>query len=527
MEHVERGKANDPSERRDDKLVAALDVGTTGCRTILFDLDGTERARAYAEWTSKYPKPAWVEQDAEGWWNSLKRTIGAALSKLGGHGAASRVCGVAVTNQRETIVPVDASGKPLAPAIVWQDRRTAEECAFIKEAVGEREVYETTGLTVDPYFSGSKILWFRRHRPEVYEKTAKFLLVHDYVAFKLTGRFVTDHSNASRTMLFDVRRRTWSDDVAEALDLDLDKMPEAVAPGTVVGEVTADDAGFARGTPVVAGAGDQQCAALGVGVVEPGRLKCTTGTGSFVLSYLDQPKFDATRRVLCSCHAVPDAWVNEGSIFTTGAVLRWARDVLGAEERAAAKERGVDPYEVMTELAASSPPGANGLLLVPHFMGAGCPHWNPDARGVLFGLALGHTRADVYRAVLEGVAFEVKQAVEIFSALGPPAKEVRLTGGGSRSDLWNQIMADVLAVPCLRGEVEESTAVGAAILAAHGAGEFQDVRKAAEKLARISKSWQPRLDASAKYGRLYSVARDLYRAISGAGLYASLARAID
>ncbi|MHA1734056.1 MAG: xylulokinase [Promethearchaeota archaeon] len=503
-----------------EKLVAALDVGTTGCRTILFDLTGKEVARSYSEWKSIFPSPVMVEQDANGWWASMKSTIDGAIKKAGTPPGA--IVGIAVTNQRETIVPVDRDCNPLTNAIVWQDRRTGAECEFIRERVGLDEVYRTTGLTIDPYFSGSKILWFKDNAGEVYEKAHKFLLVHDFIVAKLCGEFVTDHSNASRTMLFDIVNRRWSDGLASELGIDLEKMPRAVESGTIVGEVTTDETAFAKGTPVVAGAGDQQCAALGVGVVEPGRMKCTTGTGSFVLSYLDEPKFDESKRVLCSCHAVPGAWVNEASIFTTGSVLRWARDTIGTSECERAREKNEDPYEEMTSLAAQSPPGSNGLLLIPHFVGAGCPHWNPLARGVMFGLALGHTRGDIYRAIMEGVSLEVKKSLAIFNAMGTPTTEMRVTGGGSRASLWNQIMANVLNIPCMRGDLEESTAVGAAILATYGAGEFGDIKKAANEIAHMSNVWRPEEALVPVYEELFALTNDIYDGLDRAGAYSRM-----
>src|SRR5271157_2059137 len=368
--------------------VAALDVGTTGTRTIIFDLEGKEVGRHYEEWASIYPSPVMVEQDANLWWTATRATIDGALQK--GNIDPKDIIGVACTNQRETIVPVDQDGNPLSNAIVWQDRRSTAECEIIKEEFGTDDIYQITGLTVDPYFSATKILWIKNNQPEIYNKTYKFLLVHDFIVHKLTGRFVTDYTNASRTMLFNIEALKWSSNIAEAVDLDIDKMPEAVPPGTPIGEITDQDAtGFAPGTTVVAGAGDQQAAALGVGVVDPGRIKCTTGTGSFILNHLEEPTFDPKRRVLCSCHA-DGKWVQEASIFTSGAVYRWVRDNFAAHECVLAEENDRDPYDVMDEIARTSPVGSNGLILIPHFVGAGAPYWNPMARGILFGLSLGH-----------------------------------------------------------------------------------------------------------------------------------------
>jgi len=401
---------------------------------------------------------------------------------------------------------------------VWQDRRTTEQVEFIKKKVGIDRVYKITGLTIDPYFSATKILWFKEKKPTIYQKTHKFLLVSDYILYKLTGKFVSDHSNLSRTMLFDINNLKYSDEIAAELELDLDKMPEPMKCGEEIGEIMSDETAFDKKTLVITGAGDQQAAALGVGVNASGEIKCTTGTGSFILAYLEKPTFDPQKRVLCSCHAIPGTWVQEASIFTTGAALRWFRDQIGTAECLEAKE-GQDPYDIMTRKAAESPIGANGLVFIPHLVGAGAPHWNPYSRGILFGLSLGHQRKDLYRAVLEGVAFEVKKNIEIFRELGIRPEELKVTGGGSRSDLWNQIMADVLGITCVRNVIEEATSLGAAILAAAGAGIFPDISKAADNLCKVEKKYVPNQGHHELYDKLYYFSKDLYTLLNEHSVY--------
>jgi len=497
--------------------VSALDLGTTGCRTYVFDLAGTVIAWDYSEWQSFYPKPSWVEQNADEWWNSIKSTIDSALKKSGID--ITEIVSVSVTNQRETIVPVDKEGNPLHNALVWQDRRTTKQVEFIKKKIGADKIYKTTGLTIDPYFSATKILWFKDNKPEIYRKTHKFLLVSDFIINKLTGKFITDFSNASRTMLFDINNLRYSEEIASDLEIDLDKMPDPVESGVDIGEIINDETSFDEKTLVVTGAGDQQAAALGVGVIGPGDIKCTTGTGSFILAYLSEPKFDPDKRVLCSCHAIPGSWVQEASVFTTGAVLRWFRDEIGHAECLEAEEEGADPYDLMTSLAEESCPGANGLLLIPHLVGAGAPHWNPYAKGILFGLSLGHKRRDLYRSILEGVAFEVKKNIEVFKQVGIEPSELKLTGGGSRSDLWNQIMADVLNVSCVRNVIEEATSLGAAILAASGAGIFPDISEAAKNLCKVDQRYIPKEKNNKIYEKLYRFSYDLYKTLNGKNIY--------
>ncbi len=498
--------------------VAALDLGTTGCRTYIFDIAGTILASDYQEWESYYPAPAFVEQNANIWRASIKKTIDAAVKKSGID--KTQIVSLSITNQRETIVPVDKNGEALSNALVWQDRRTTDQVEFIKNKIGADKIYETTGLTIDPYFSATKILWFKDKKPDIYNKTHKFLLVADFILYKLTGQFYTDFSNASRTMLFDIKNLRYSDKIAAELEIDLDKMPEAIESGVDIGEVSCDETCFDKKTLVITGAGDQQSAALGVGVVAPGEIKCTTGTGSFILAYLDEPKFDPEKRVLCSCHALPGSWVQEASIFTTGSAFRWFRDQVGQAECMTVEE-GQDPYDIMTKEAEKSPIGANGLLFIPHLVGAGAPHWNPYAKGILFGLSLGHQRKDLYRAVMEGVAYEVRKNIEVFKELGITPKELKLTGGGSRSDFWNQIMADVLGITCVRNIIEEATSLGAAVLAASGAGIFPDIAKAAENLCKVDKKWVSNEKRHNFYENMFNFSVNFYNMIKNQGLYES------
>ncbi|MHA2212745.1 MAG: xylulokinase, partial [Candidatus Thorarchaeota archaeon] len=336
------------------ELVVAIDAGTTGVRSMIFDTAGIVINQAYEEFPSQFPHPSWVEQNASDWWASACNTLRICLSENAVN--IEQIAAVSVTNQRETIVPVDSSGEPLRNAIVWQDRRTINQCNWIRSQLPPDDVYSITGLTVDPYFSAPKILWIKENEESVFENTDVFLLVHDYLLYKLTGRKVTDFSNASRTMLFDIEQERWSPRILESFGVPEEKLPEPVQSGTQIGELSraaANETGLALGTPVVAGGGDQQCAALGVGVVREGSIKATTGTGTFMLAHSDSKRLDPKIRVLCSRHVVPNSYVIEASMFTTGSALRWFRDNLGLQERMDAEAEGRDPYEVMTDAALS------------------------------------------------------------------------------------------------------------------------------------------------------------------------------
>jgi sugar (pentulose or hexulose) kinase len=318
-------------------------------------------------------------------------------------------------------------------------------------------------------------------------------------------------------MLFDLKSGNWSKKLLDSFEIPAECLPKPVPSGEMVGEVTAKAAkvsGLAAGTPVIAGGGDQQCAALGVGVVHEGMIKSTTGTGTFILAHSNSIRLDDRRRVLCSRHVVKDSFVVEASMFTTGSVLRWFRDNLGYKELATAKEQGMDPYELLVEEAAEIPPGSEGVMHIPHLVGAGAPYWNPQARGVFAGIALGHTRHHLIRAILEGVSYEIRTNLEIMKELNLPASEVRVTGGAARSDIWMQIQADVLGIPVIQTELEEATALGAAILACKGIGVFKSVSEAAKQMIREKPQLTPNKENTAVYNTGFERHKKLYQAIS-------------
>ena len=498
-----------------NELIIAIDAGTTGVRSMLFTPAGTVLAKAYEEFDSLFPSPSWVEQEAPNWWTSACKTIHRCLETV--PFGSGNVVAVSVTNQRETVVPIDDEGRPLRHAIVWQDRRTTPQCEWIRDNASEETIYSITGLTIDPYFTAPKILWIREHQPDVFKKTEKFLLVHDFIIHRLTDNTVSDFSNASRTMLFDIKRADWSKKLLDILEIPPEKLPKPVPSGTKVGEVTLKAAklsGLAEGTPIISGGGDQQCAALGIGVVREGMIKSTTGTGTFILAHSDEIRLDPERRVLCSRHVVKDSFVVEASMFTTGSVLRWFRDQLGHDECIVAEERDMDPYEVLVEEAAQIPAGAEGVIHVPHLVGAGAPYWNPHARGIFAGIALGHTRHHLIRAILEGVSYEIKTNLEVMRALNLHASEVRVTGGAARSEVWMQIQADVLGIPVIRTELEEATALGAAILACKGIGIFKSVTEAAEQMIQEKPQLTPNQENASIYDAGFKRYKQLYKAVS-------------
>ncbi len=517
------------------EYLTAIDVGTTGCRTMVFDLNGRVIATAYQEYNSYYPKPTWVEQNAEDWWKAACYTTKKCIYSMKGTVNVKAIKAVSVTNQRESVVPLDSKGRELRSAIIWQDRRSQPECEQIADDIGKRKVFSITGLTIDPYFSASKILWIKHHEPKVFKSTDKFLLVHDYIIHKLTDEYVTDYSNASRTLMFDIKTFKWSEELCNYIGVDESQLPTLCPSGTIVGQVTvaaAKATGLRAGTEVVSGGGDQQCAALGLGVVQPGRVKATTGTGTFVLAPIDKPIFDPEMRLLLSAHVCPNKWVLEASIFTTGAVYRWCRDNFCELEKNKAKQsrkqykkRGIlSAYQLMDKSAATSPPGANGLLVLPHFAGAGAPYWNPLAKGVILGLSLGHTKADVLRAVMESCSFEVRKNLDVMRSLDIRVSELRVAGGGAKSKLWNTIQSDICKVSVINSVVEEATALGAAMLAGIGCGIFKSIDEAVTRMVHMRRVIKPNSAVVSKYDMIYSAYNKLYDVLRASRIYERLDR---
>jgi D-xylulose kinase len=453
-----------------------------------------------------HPEPSWVEQKAEDWWNAICGSTKHVMKNLP---KKEELVGITVTNQRETIVPVDTNGNPLRNALVWQDRRSTEECRWLLKNVGAEKIYDITGLTIDPYFSAPKILWLKEHESDLLNKTDKFLLVHDYIINKLTGRNITEHSNASRTMLFDLKQRRWSEELLSALEISEEILPEVQEPGSFVGELTtgaANETGLPSETHVYTGGGDQQCAALGLGVTVPGHVKATTGTGTFCLAYADEPVLDPDKRLLCSAHVVAGAYVVEASIFTTGASYRWIRDNFAKD----LLKGDQDPYGQLDKEAEKSEVGSKGVTFIPHLAGAGAPHWNPDAVGIIHGLSLGHSRGDIVRAMMEGVAVELRKNIDVMRSLNIPINDLRLAGGGARSELWCQIQADICGLPVRRSQTEDATALGAAILGAVGAKIFDSLDTAVQEMVQDTTVLKPDPELKEIYQSVYDKSLRLY-----------------
>jgi xylulokinase len=466
-------------------LVLAHDLGTTGNKATLFDASGTAVATAFGSYETAYPQPNWAEQDAHDWWRTVRESTRELLESTGT--APGDIAVVSFSGMMNGMLPVDGKGAPLRPAIIWADLRATAEADSLAERCGFEEVYRRTGHRPGASYTAAKLLWLQRHQPELYTRTHQVLQAKDYAAYKLSGVFATDFSDASSTNLFDLERRDWAVDMIEAVGLDRDKLPPALPSSTVIGQVTpeaADATGLLAGTPVVIGGGDGACATVGAGSVRPGDAYNYIGSSSWIAVTAERPLNDPQMRTFTFAHLDPALYFPTGTMQCAGGSFDWLERLLrgGAETKL---------YDEMGKAAAAVAPGAGGLLFLPYLIGERSPHWNPQARGVFAGLTMAHGRAEMARAVLEGVALNLRMILDAFQAQGAGIEAMRLIGGGARSELWRQILADVYGLPILRPALlAEATSLGAAIAGGVGVGLF-DGFSVAQEIVRVEEGEQP------------------------------------
>lgn len=496
-------------------LLLGLDIGTTGTRALLVDEEGHVVASAVSEYPLYTPQPQWAEQDPADWWQATIEATRAALARAGVSGEA--VGGVGLSGQMHGVVLLDEHDEVLRPSIIWCDQRSQAQCDWITERVGAQRLIELTCNPALTGFSAPKLLWIRDNEPHTYERGRKFLLPKDYIRFKLTGEYASEVSDASGTTLFDVRKRRWSDEVLSALGVERDLLPEVYESPVVSGRVSASAAeatGLAAGTPVVGGGGDQAAGAVGNGVVESGILSSTIGSSGVLFAFTDEPVLDSKGRMQSFCHAVPGKWHVMGVTQGAGLSLRWFRDNFGEAEMLVSNLSGIDPYVLLDREAEQAPVGSEGLLFLPYLMGERAPHLDPDAKGVFFGITARHTRLHMVRAIFEGVAYSLRDALEIMRGeMAIPVEQVRASGGGGRSALWRQIQADVFNTELVTINVSEGPAYGVALLAGVGTGVWGSVEEACRATIEVVQHIRPIPENVAVYERFYAIYRALYPAL--------------
>jgi xylulokinase len=492
-----------------------IDVGTTGTRAVVVRPDGHVVGAATGDHQPmRMAKPGWAEQDPADWWQATIIAVRAALENASLKGAD--IAAIGLSGQMHGVVLLDKTYAVIRPALIWCDQRSQAQCDWITAKVGSERLIQLVSNPALTGFSAPKLLWVRDNEPENYERAAHFLLPKDFVRFRLTGDFATEVSDASGTLLFDVTNRRWSSEMLGALEVDSKLLPRAYESPEITGQITRETAvvtGLKAGTPVVGGGGDQASSAVGNGIVLPGLTSATLGTSGVIFTYTDAPKLDPQGRIHTFCHAVPGKWHVMGVTQGAGLSLRWFREHFGQSEAWYARQTGVDPYEFIIKEAEKVPPGSEGLLWLPYLMGERTPHLDAQARGMWFGLTAAHTRAHLIRSILEGVAFSLRDSLEIFQELEIPVQQIRASGGGSRSFLWRQIQADVYGKELVTLRTSEGSAFGAALLAGVGAKIYASVQEAARAAIQIRERMMPQAANVRRYDKQYQIYRSLYPAV--------------
>jgi len=493
-------------------LLLGVDAGTTSLKVGLFDDTGTERAVVVEEYTLQTPEPSRAEMDPHLYWSSLVRAVRRALIRA--RTRPADVEALAVSSQGETLVPVSASGVPLGPAIVWLDNRAVAEAGELAAQLDPGAVYAATGVpTMVPTWPACKLLWWKRHDADLFRSSARFLLVEEFLLQRLTGRYVAEAGVQSSSLLYDIAHHAWWQPMFDLLGISPSRFGDLVAPGAVVGCLTpaaAEALGLTTSVRVVAGGMDQGAGAVGVGNVAPGVLSESTGGALAVQASLDRSDRDPSGRIPVYVHSAPGTYLYCPVCPTGGMALTWFRDHFGEPEMAREKAEGTSAYDLLTGMAAGVPPGADGLIMLPHLSGAFSPEYEPAARGVFFGFTLGHGREHFVRATLEAVAFTLRRNLELLQGIGATAEEVRSHGGGARSALWNQIKADVCSLPVVTLLGTEAAVRGDAMLAGVASGSFRDLGEACGAAVRSEARYEPCLETHAAYEAAYRLYIELF-----------------
>lgn len=497
-----------------EKFFIGLDIGTSSAKGVLVDETGRVSARASGDYPLLVPRPGWTEQDPESWWSAAERVLYTLTQK-----AQAPISAIGLTGQMHGAVFLDENGQVIRPAILWNDQRTGAACETIETAVGGEKLRHVTGNPALTGFQAPKILWLRDNEPESYARLAQVLLPKDYIRYRLTGAFATDVSDAAGTLLLDLQTRNWSDEILSRLDIPRAYLPEVFESPEITSQVSAAGAaatGLETGTPVVAGAGDNAAAAVGGGIVKSGIALVSIGTSGVVFAHSDTATPDASGELHCFCHAVPGAYHLMGVSLASGGSLQWFADHFATEEAAVAQRLGRNLHELLAAEADTVLPGANDLYFLPYLAGERTPHMNPNARGAWIGLTLSHDRRHMVRAILEGVAFSLRDSLVRIQAQGIDPERLLLSGGGAHSPIWRRIIAAVLNKPVIVQQDQEGPAHGAAVLAAVGSGAHSNVQDAVGAMIHDAGDTEmPDATLVAAYRDHYAKFIQLYPALRG------------
>jgi len=485
-----------------------IDIGTSSVKALLIDSGGRVIKTSVPEYSFQTPKPLWAEADPLDWWEATQQAIKELLLKV----QSSEIAGIGLTGQMHGMVAMNKEGSVLRPCIMWNDQRSHLECDEITERVGQKKILSITGNPVLPGFTAPKILWTQKNEPELFALIDKVVLPKDFIRYKLTGSFFSDVSDASGTSLLDVGKRTWSQEMFDCMGWPISWMPEVTESTEVSAKISAEAAtltGLLEGTPVVAGGGDCAAQAVGSGIVEEGKVSVTLGTSGVVFAQSDEYRVEPNGKLHAFCHAVPGKWHVMGVMLSAAGSFQWYKNQFGMEEQRIEKEGGANAYETLTKEAQQVIAGSEGLFFLPYLSGERTPHPDPYARGCFIGMSLRHQKKHHTRAVLEGVSYGLNDSLSMMQELGVNPNEIILSGGGSRSALWKQMLADIFATPCAMVNALEGAAYGAAILAAVGVGGFGTVQEACSSFIQKIETVDPGPNLET-YKRNYPIYKSLY-----------------
>lgn len=493
------------------QYVIGCDIGSQSLKAVLVSAEGKICGEASASYSIEYPQPAWAEQSVTSWVGALTQSVHSLLNQTGV--SPQQVAAIGLGSQVDGVVAIDRRGQPLHPAMIWMDRRAVAQCELAGRKISQEVVFKSTGLNLDPSHVAPKIRWLADHQPGTFEKAAYFLLPGSYIAFALTGELGVDFSNASSTLLLDVRTRSWSSQMCDVFEIPVLQLPPIYPATQVLGTLLpemAEQLRLTTATKVVLGSGDEHAACIGAGVTRPGLICDIAGTAEAVCASSRSVLFDESRLVETHCHADPDLWLLENPGFASGANYRWFRDQFSAQEATQAARQGVNAYTLLDAAAERIPPGSDGLIMLPCLMGAMAPTWNALARGTFMGFTLVHRREHFCRAILEASAYAIRDITDQMMRMGLGLLEIRTVGGGSRSPLWRQIKADITGLPVSITDTAENGALGAGMLALVGSGLMDSLSGAVELMTHMIETRDPDPKTSALYEEYYHLYRATY-----------------
>lgn len=494
------------------QYLLGIDIGTSACKIAVFEEDGSVVATGNGDYQVYYPKPGWAEQNPDEWWAAVCKAVRGTLEK--GNIKPEEIAGIGIDGQSWSAIPMDKDGNVLANNPIWTDTRAADICEEVGAKIGEENIFEVCGNPFKPSYTTPKILWYKSKMPEVYKNTYKILQSNSYIAYRLTGEFTQDMSQGYGLHCFDMRKGVWDMDMCKELGVDPAMLPDIYPCHQVVGKVTKEAAaqcGLAEGTPVVAGALDAACGTLGAGVVHPGETQEQGGQAGGMSICLDTYKADP--RLILSYHAVEGQWILQGGTVGGGGVMRWLEKEFADYERVRGKELGKSSLTLFNEIAEKVPAGSDGMVFLPYMRGERSPIWDPNAKGVFYGLDFSKTKGHFVRAAMEGVALSLRHNIEVAEAAGAHAKELRAMGGSANSLLWTQIKADVTGKKIIVPSSDTATALGAVILAGVGIGMYKTFEEAVEKTVVIKREHEPNVENKAVYDKTYETYLKLYESL--------------